>query len=287
MSDPVAARLRACRLIAVDMDGTCLADDASVSPRTREVLGRVIASGRLVVPASGRGMHDVLERLGVPGIRYGITANGAALTDVERGARLRERFMPRELACEVVGALLKRGTVVYVHENDALSTHIWGCAHPDDAPRVNGGKALGQVFADNPIAAIAGGTEQVQKVGVMFCEPWTFEQIEGTVAEHWPELTAFRVDRQSVELTAAGASKHEALTWLCDHLGIPLEQVCAIGDNGNDLKMIEAVGLGVAMRNARDDVKAAADCVTEFGNNKDGAARFLEMLLDGPSRAKE
>ena len=78
-----------------------------------------------------------------------------------------------------------------------------------------------------------------------------------------------------IELNSTNASKGNALYILCEKLGIQLENVLAIGDNENDISMLQAAGISAAMENAEDDVKQAAKFVA--GNNEeDGAAHFLE-----------
>lgn len=80
----------------------------------------------------------------------------------------------------------------------------------------------------------------------------------------------------NLEINPAGISKASGITEVCDLLGITLEQVVAVGDSLNDLAVIQAVGLGVAMGNAQDTVKEAADVVVA-SNNDDG---IVEVIRD-------
>ena len=68
---------------------------------------------------------------------------------------------------------------------------------------------------------------------------------------------------------------------LCERLGIAPEDVCAVGDNGNDVSMITHVGLGVAMANGMDETKAAARVVTDLPNGQEGFADFIEKTFLG------
>lgn len=79
-------------------------------------------------------------------------------------------------------------------------------------------------------------------------------------------------------MNAQGVDKGKALIWLGKHLGIRKEEIMAFGDSSNDLKMMKGVGIGVAMANAREDVKEAADYITA-SNDEDGVAHFIEECV--------
>lgn len=269
--------LDVCPLIAVDMDGTCLDAAGRVAPATRMALEMLVERGVAVVPTTGRGAWDVTTNL-LPGFPapYIISANGALVTEGLSGRRLRERLIPRDVAVAAIEEFWGHDIALYVHEDDPWSTHIFGCAYADEAERIADGCIPTTGFTDCLPAAVSAGTPVVHKIGLVFHEPWTFERIESVVAERLPDLVSYRVDIHSVELTARGASKAEALADLCRQIGIDVSRVCAIGDNGNDEAMLCEVGLGVAMANAPAFVRAAADCVTAFDNNHEGVVRFLE-----------
>lgn len=66
---------------------------------------------------------------------------------------------------------------------------------------------------------------------------------------------------------------------MCDHFHVPLADTYAAGDAENDISMLEAAGTGIAMKNAADEVKKAADVITELDNDNDGLVLMLEKLL--------
>lgn len=90
-----------------------------------------------------------------------------------------------------------------------------------------------------------------------------------------PGIVFLRTGDGIIELNSIHASKGNALCTLCKKLGISMENVLAIGDNENDISMLQAAGISVAMENAEDDVKQAAKFVAGH-NEEDGAAHFLE-----------
>lgn len=87
-----------------------------------------------------------------------------------------------------------------------------------------------------------------------------------------------------VEFLSPGVDKGTALAWLCEHLSVPLSATVAFGDSFNDIEMLRASGLGVAMRNARDAAKAAADHTLPWSNIEDGVARQCELMQQGSAQ---
>ena len=86
----------------------------------------------------------------------------------------------------------------------------------------------------------------------------------------------------SIHITNKNVSKGNAMIGMCEFLKIDLKDVIAIGDKGNDVSMIQAAGMGVAMQNATDDVKSVADFITN-SNEEDGVAKVLEKILNEKS----
>ena len=84
---------------------------------------------------------------------------------------------------------------------------------------------------------------------------------------------------KNIEVNRAGTDKARALTALADHLGIPMSAVLAVGDSDNDLGMLRAAGLGVAMSNAPAHVQAAADAVSPRPNTENGLADVIETYI--------
>lgn len=82
----------------------------------------------------------------------------------------------------------------------------------------------------------------------------------------------------NIEVNAAGVDKGNAILWFADHLGIPHEEVAGFGDGNNDIQLLKKAGIGVAMANATDQVKAVSDYITGT-NDEDGVATFIEKYI--------
>lgn len=280
--DEVRARAGKVRVIALDIDGTSMNSKSQITPYTRGVIQRLVAAGYLVVPATGRSFPRLREKvLQVSGIRYVISANGAVLTDGETGRQLAAHLIPCPLAADLAKDLLRRDTCLYIYVNDPECTTVFACGDGDfyeehyRLAHWPGKEAIqGMGFPEY----IRREGRDVIKIGVWFDGEEKLDEAATLLREKYPQITAFRTADYELEITDCRASKGNALRTLCERLGIPAQEVCAIGDNGNDVPMLRYAGLGVAMGNARTWVREQADYVAGL-NDEDGAARFFEEFF--------
>jgi hydroxymethylpyrimidine pyrophosphatase-like HAD family hydrolase len=280
------------RLIAIDLDGTTLRRDGTISPRTVAALSRAAAAGVTVSVATGRifgAAEAFARRLGARGPV--ICANGGLIRDTTSGQVLRHMPLPPEIftaAAEVGRATGLRLELFHTHTLYASDPagkrrELWGRIQ-----RVRSWRALTDLLGtlrNYRVRAIsdwhpsdglpeklliAGGTapqlraayaEVVQRVGV----PLTLTTSAGS---------------DNLEVTAAGATKGSAVAWLAAHLGLGLKEVMVVGDSLNDLSMFELDCFKVAMGNAEAEIKERASFVTA-SNADDGVARAVERFVLG------
>lgn len=261
-------------LVAVDMDGTLLHNDKSISDYTINVLRKIVEKGILLVPASGRPLNGMKAAVlnNVKGIKYAICSNGAMLMDVQKEKSISETGIPTEKALEALTYLEQFPVAVYVHtDRGTFRAEGWektGLSEKYPYIRFSEGnvKDLGEFLRTSGV--------NVMKMGAYILTDELAQKLleKGSPI---PGIAFLRSGDGIIELNSTNASKGNALCILCEKLGIQLENVLAIGDNENDISMLQAAGISAAMRNAEDDVKQAAKFVA--GNNEeDGAAHFLE-----------
>lgn len=270
------------KLAAVDMDGTFLTNKKVFTEHSRRVLQAAIDRGILVVPATGRGFFGLTDKLlGLTGVHYVISADGAYVTDCETHERVWEQTIPCEAAARLADELLTDGNCVYYHRDDPQSSHIMACASQEiyrrnfwrrDFPAPE--TIITEGFGDY----IRSDGKNVPKMGLLFSRADGFEHYGKLLSEEYPQLNYFRADDTLIEITSHLTDKGTALRSLAERLGIPREQILAIGDNGNDVSMLKYAGVGVAMGNALEPVRAIADYVAAT-NEEEGAAAFLEEFL--------
>ena len=261
-------------LVAVDMDGTLLHNDKSISDYTINVLRKIVEKGILLVPASGRPLNGMKAAVlnNVKGIKYAICSNGAMLMDVQKEKSISETGIPIEKALEALTYLEQFPVAVYVNtDRGTFRAEGWektGLSEKYPYIRFSEGnvKNLREFLRTSRV--------NVMKMGAYILTDNLAQKLleKGSPI---PGIAFLRSGDGIIELNSTNASKGNALCILCEKLGIQLENVLAIGDNENDISMLQAAGISAAMENAEDDVKQAAKFVA--GNNEeDGAAHFLE-----------
>lgn len=262
------------RLVAVDVDGTLLTSDQDLLDSTREALARVRADGATLMIASGRpvaGLRHQVARLGIPTDGLVLCGfNGAVVEDAVTGEVYASSLVPQHVTARLYRGLrrLPVSTIVPVG-GDVLVEEADGYMVRYEA-RENGTR---QVVVDDLHAAAPTPPK------ILVAAP------HDVLREHRATIDALGGDDVEscfsasfyYEINAAGVNKGSALAAFCAARGIPLEATVAFGDNENDLAMIRTAGIGVAMGNAVDTLKQAADVVTT-GNDHHGIARVLDGL---------
>ena len=281
MSDAVS---RPFRLIALDLDGTVLGPDGKVSPRTRAAVHAALASGWLVCFATGRNWTESREVLqALDHYPTAVFAGGATIIDTGRDVLLHRTLMQPELAAAVCGFIERHGHaalalqetasagVDYVLSADYAitdSTRFW---MKFTGSRVREVPSLATYRHEHTIRV--GVVAPPAAVAAMADE--LLAAFGDRVAYHVVSVASHGID--VLEIFDPAVNKWQGILRLAEHHGIDPAEIICVGDDVNDLPMLREAGLGVAMGNARDDVKAAANRVIG-SNSEDGLAIFLEEL---------
>lgn len=270
------------RLIALDLDGTLLAEDKRLSPRNRAALTAAAAAGAWIVPATGRLYRALPEDIrALPFLRYVITVNGAVVLDAGRAEE--ETLYAAEIpAAEAVGILrfLDGRDVIYdcYYDGRAFMTS----AMKERAGEYTSGFPLQSLRElRTPVPELKAFLEQrgggVQKIQMYPRTPALRQALLRELPERFPGIVATSSLPGNIELNHVRANKGDALNFLAGHLGLAREQTMAFGDGLNDVSMLRAAGCGVAMGNASPEARAAADRITA-DNEHDGVAEVIEGL---------
>lgn len=264
------------RLIACDVDGTLVNSSDRVSPRTREVLVRLVDSGAEVALATGRPhrwIYPILEQL--PVMPVCVTANGAVLYDAASDTVLRKRELMPEVMSEVVAiarevlggvavACERAGESAFDPERE-LFVLSPGYLHTWDAQDY--AIQSEETVIGRPAAKLLLRNERMSA-------PQMWHALHPHIDASLAHLT-YSMNEGLIEVAAPGVDKALGVGVLSEMHGIAQERCIAFGDMANDIEMLRWCGYGVAMGNARPEVKDAADFVTAT-NDEDGLARVLE-----------
>ncbi|HEB4991299.1 sugar-phosphatase [Aeromonas hydrophila] len=264
------------KLIALDMDGTLLNSQGQISPRTHAAIAAARARGVTVVLASGRpleGMSRYLVELGLTGQDdYVICYNGALVQQVADQRIIRSQLLTGSDASAIAALADELG----------INVHGFSVSRGLISPRVSPYTEHESRLIDMPIKLLDFATlpadEQILKVMMIDPEPLLSPAIAKLPAELYQRYTVVRSAPYFLEFMNKQSNKGTGVAALAEHLGLDASQVIAVGDAGNDHHMIEYAGLGVAMGNATDDIKALAQHTTGR-NDEDGVAQVIERFI--------
>lgn len=263
------------KLIAVDLDGTMLTRQKTISPRTKRVLQQAMELGHHVVIATGRPPRSSLRyydelQLTTPMVNF----NGALVHHARDEAWGQHHFpLERERAFQVIDACERfeiANVMVEVKDDYYLRNH-----DPEFERVIGDGRGplgvgqLRDLLNDHPTSVLIRPHME------------TADALRRHLHEQHADIIEHRmwgVPWNVIEISKAGVNKWKGLEVIAAHFGIASEHVIAFGDEDNDLEMIQNAGYGVAMDNANPLLKSVARHITA-SNDDDGIAVVLEKLL--------
>lgn len=265
-----------CKLLVLDLDGTLVNSQKTISKHTIDTLRQVQQQGVKIVLASGRPTYGIMPMAEMLEISkydgYILSFNGGAILNVASGEVIYQSTLPTEVIKPLYDLTKKHSTVIVTYRDQFALTE-----EPDnkyakyelDLTRMIPQRV--DYFPD----AVNFIPNKCLAVG----EPENILALHKDVMDNFSDcMNAFRSETFFLELVPKGIDKALSLQRLIDHLGISREEVIAVGDGFNDLSMIEFAGMGVAMANAQDAVKAAADYIT-LSNDEDGVADLAKRYI--------
>lgn len=269
------------KLIAVDMDGTLLRSDKTVSERSAEALRGALNRGVAVVPATGRVARMLPGQVAeLRGVRYAITSNGALVRDLQTQKALYRNLMTMQQAKRLMALFDAYGLFAEVYcdgiayaQSSMLDLAV-KAGLPDNILRYI---LASQQLVDDLAAQVARQSFPPEKVNLPYVPLELRAQLREKILSI-PGLTVTSSGMENLEINASSCSKGEALKFLCTMLSISPSQVMAVGDSDNDISMLRCAGVAVAMENSLPAVKEAANFVTGT-NDGDGVAFAVEKLV--------
>ncbi len=266
------------KLLAVDMDGTCLNRKSLMTEETRKALEIAAKSGIIVVPTTGRCLyclpHQLMGRRDI--YRYVISSNGAKVTDCALDTSLFCSSIPWETSISLLQLCSGKGVGITSHIDDHYL--IQGRMLAFLGRMFYGKDAKGVKPVKKMETYIRAGKKQVEEMQFYFLTPGTKDRMKN-ILQDFPELS-FACTKLYMEVFSCHTSKGTALSALTRCLGIQKEEVACIGDGENDLAMFEAAGLRLAMGNGVEELKERADYVLP-SNEKNGVAVAVKTYILG------
>jgi Cof subfamily protein (haloacid dehalogenase superfamily) len=272
------------RLLALDVDGTLLDPAGQLRPAVQQAVAATQKRGVRVVLCTGRRFRTALPlaqqlRLSDPAVVH----NGALVKDLQSGATLQQCYMSPDVYSHAL-ALLRQGgaPMVYIdafHEAVDILTEGLERVHPFQRTYLQDNLPHCRIVTDidtPPTYGVVMMSVMADEAHLRVLRP----QVQQTLGTQARVNLLMNKNYQGyiLEILHPSASKWDALQRWAQREGIASEAIMAVGDDENDLEMIRHAGLGIAMGNAAETVKAAADFITG-SNAEDGLVQALYRFM--------
>ena len=268
------------RLLFMDLDGTLLNDEKKITEGNRTALNALLERGHGAIITTGRPLKSAMDQARLLGMDrpgcYLIAYNGAVIYDWAQEKQIFTRSLPYSAVNRVVELANERGEHIQTYDTWKVLVE----KRCDDAAVRRYCRLIGMEFSviedvhtdlkEEPVKCLVINYEE--KSGLLKVQEW----IRANMAA---EVDCFFSCDQYLEVVPKGMSKGEAVKMLSQMMNVAIADTVSVGDAANDLSMIEAAGIGVAMANATPEVKAVADYITMKDNNHDGIAELVERFF--------
>lgn len=286
------------KLVAVDLDGTMLNSYGIVTENTKKIIKKTIEKGTDVIIASGRpidSIQTIAKEIGSK--NYFIAGNGALIYDIKNNQVIYEKYMSKQKVLEII-KLCEENSIAYnvYTEKTILATSLKYNVlyyHKENLKKEENKKTSINIVKDMYDYIQNSEGEKFLKISVCDDSKSIFnsilrklKNIEGIEVLEVSHMSRKMIKQGTedipieyyyTEISLKEVDKWNAIEYLIEKLGIPKEEVIAIGDNVNDKKMIENAGLGVVMEGSTPVVTKIADYITT-SNNEEGVAKALEKF---------
>ncbi len=266
------------KLIVSDFDGTLVnSDGVTVCKENRDAMVKYISAGGKFVISSGRqmmGLLPIARSLGLSGLLC--CSQGASIVDIESGETVLDGRISYESTLAACLEMEKLG--LHIH---AYSLFEYYSNMDDEGLKlyqdITGTKA--KVISDRPLSEFIKETKLSSCKMLAMVDPSESDKVMKLLQDaSIPGCTVTKSASYLVEVLSCDYSKGTAIEFLAKHYSIPVEKVIAVGDQLNDIPMIETAGLGAAVANAEKALKVASKYVCERTNNEGAIAEIIEKF---------
>ena len=266
----------AIKLLAIDMDGTCLNSRNKISDKNLFWLRQARSQGIAIIPTTGRTLTCIPYQLKEEKpFQYVITSNGASVTNIDTGEDIFRALIPKSIAMALMQKCEGKGLGMTAHINHEYLVQGKALAA---LGRIQYGKDASYSKTIRNITAYVDQIKNdVEELQFFFFNQNARKRTEMALKQY-PHLTAAYSDIY-VEIYSQNATKGTALAAVAKHLSIEREEIACIGNGENDLSMFQASNLCFAVENAVRELKAAADRIVS-SNNENGVAEAIQYILE-------
>lgn len=263
------------KLIVSDFDGTLLTSEQTVPEEVRSAIAEYVACGGIFAVCTGRMLASILPRVRELGLKGLVVAyQGTVIAEIESGKIIKKDRIPFAQVAEICDYFRQIGKCVNVYSDEILYTDI--PKENEYLKRYERITGIDAVPADCAMTSfVVNNKLDCQKVTCLI-SPKEREEVYIALREKFGERFDVTCSADVlIEISPLHDNKGEALRYIADYYNIPIESTVAVGDNLNDLPMIIAAGVGVAVGNGVQALKGAADFVS-VSNNEAAVAKIIK-----------
>lgn len=269
------------KLIALDLDGTTLNSEGKLHPETKAILEKTISEGVEVVIATGRVLSALPDEvLGIKGLNYAITSNGAKLFNLKSGQPIYTNMMSESVVEKVIALLRKYDFMAEVFINDMayIEETIYKEVEQNGSPFNNTSYLLStRKPVDDIFEYILNNKKLIENINLNFVHPEERDMMRDVLSKI-DDIAVTSSFYYNLEICGGSTNKADALMQLCKKLSIPSEYVMTCGDSHNDIEMLKYSKFSVAVVNANESVKKVAKYITT-SNDENGVSEAIKKLV--------
>ena len=268
------------KILFTDIDDTLLNKDKSVSKENREAIRRLLEQGHYFVLMTGRPIATgriVIRELELtqPGC-YMAAYNGGVIYDCAAGRILSERTLPMEVTKELIDEAHKEGIYVQTYQRDTIITEKDG----KELEFYLSNAVMRYQLVDDLFSSLDKEPNKVILINVDDTD--RLRQFQESHSYLEERSNSFFSHDEFLEYCPKGINKGSGVHYISSFLDIPMENTVAVGDERNDIAMVRAAHVGVAVKNAHSELMKVADYVTEHDNEHGAIAEVIEKYILSP-----
>ena len=290
------------KLIAVDLDGTMLNSYGEVTENTKKILKEIMQKGNEVVITTGRTM-DAIQNIAeeIESRKYIIAGNGAIIYDTQKKENIYEKNISKNKVLDIIKICEDNSIIYSVYTNKTIISRYLRynvLYYYKENMKKTQNKKTSITLVDDVYEYVKNMKDE-NVIKIFICDETKsifnaiikklrlIDEIEVLDVGHMSRkiitdgTQEIALEYFYTEITAENVDKWYAIEKLMEILKIKKEDVIVVGDNINDKKMIEAAGIGIAMKGSSPEVTKVANYITEFDNDNDGAAIEIEKIVNG------
>ena len=261
------------KMVVTDIDGTIYSPACGISSDVKSCIKNLVNNGIYVAIATGRTYSSAKYIADMIGIKCPLICYQGGLVNSYEGEILSVKYLNPDIAREIVSDCRKRKIHLNVYIEDKLYVE-------DDNQYIKdyiGDKGI-DYFLVNSFDEL--DFSKLNKLLAINYDTKFIDDFIKELSEKYPQIYVVKSFDYFCEIANKEATKGNAIKFLANHLGFSEKEVLAIGDQNNDIEMVKTAGIGVAMDNGTEEIKAAADYITDSVKN-DGFVKAINKFVSG------